>query len=71
MEPQEPNQAKEFFGDMSERAFAEVRERFPVGPDTPHRVNRNGDVVNMTREAMLARVEGFRRRFTEEVSGHG
>jgi hypothetical protein len=64
---QKPSQGRDVFGEISEEAFAEVRERFPVGPDTPTRVNRDGEVVNMSREAMMARLEGFRSRLVGEI----
>lgn len=50
---------QQFFADLSQQAYDEVASRHPIGADTPTRTNRDGTVVNMTREAMLDRLHTF------------
>ena len=56
-----------FFGAMSEAAYAEAEERFPVENAEHTYTHPDGRVTNMDREAMMARLEGFRARLVGEI----
>lgn len=69
MSPQrKSSQGRDAVQQCADDAIQEVAERFPIGPDTPTYVRPTqpgeppAEPVNMEREAMLARVEGFRNR---------
>ena len=55
--------------ELSTRAYARAAKQFPIGPDTPTRTNEAGEEVNMSREAMLARVQGFVQGVNDVITG--
>ena len=61
---------KAFWSALSAEAYAEVEERFPVAQAECTRTCPDGRVVNMDREAMMARLEGFRQKVVG-VAGEG
>jgi hypothetical protein len=56
---------------MAEEGYREVDERFPVADAKNTRVNSAGEVVNMDREAMLARVNAFVDRVNGKINPDG
>ncbi len=51
---------KAFWNKLSQEAYDEVEERFPVAQAEKTHTFPDGRVVNMDREAMMARLYGFR-----------
>lgn len=45
-----------YWSKLSENAYKKVEKQFPIDDNTPTRINNDGEIVNMSREAMLARV---------------
>jgi len=57
------------WGKASQMIYDEVDEKYPVKQDTPTRINSEGKVVNMSREAMMARVKGLDTMFFGVITG--
>lgn len=59
---------KKFWQAISQHVYSQVAEDHPITDDTPTRINSNGEVVNMSKEAMLARIRGFADAFIPAIS---